>query len=122
MDRRSIVGVLFFEDRKISARDESARREGGMGRVSSYNRAITIKKSRHRLERDHGSVHKEPEVSASSVSLSLSSLSLDLREMLVFVEINKRERERERERGCLRSQKTTLGPSSLLRPLLFHGP
>lgn len=65
-----------------------------MGRVSSYNRAITIKKSRHRLERDHGSVHKEPEVSASSVSLSLSSLSLDLREMLVFVEINKRERER----------------------------
>lgn len=62
-----------------------------MGRVSSYNRAITIKKSRHRLERDHGSVHKEPEISASSVSLSLS---FDLREMLVFVEINKRERER----------------------------
>lgn len=94
-----------------------------MGRVSSYNRAITIKKSRHRLERDHGSVHKEPEVSASSVSLSLLSLSLDLREMLVFVEINKRERERERVFAVAKNDVRSFSAATAVvpRPIMAGG-
>lgn len=106
-----LLGLWIGNPSRIEkSRHAMNRREGRMGRISSYNRAITIKKSRHRLERDHG---LEPEVSASSVSLSRSRRNACFRR-------NKQERERE---GCLRSswsQKTTLDPSSPLRCSTAH--